>query len=230
MESKVKLNTTKIKHEKKLNKIFKRALLAFLFLLLLSYLVIGIIYNRGNFSITLDKNLYFDRGLIIYDDPQYKVYRTELYAEVPNTFDNISYKWLPDDLDQYEGSNNGKNYLAYSFYIENMGQEASDYWSELVIDDVIKNVDEAVRIRIYKDGKYVTYAKLSSNGTEEPDTVSFESDELVVREHVENFKPGDRSKYTIVLWIEGSDPDCTDNILGGEFKVHMDFNSEFVEN
>lgn len=230
MESKVKLNTSKIKREKKLNKIFKRALLAFLFLLLLSYLVIGIIYNRGNFSITLDKNLYFDRGLIIYDDPQYKVYRTELYAEVPNTFDNISYKWLPDDLDQYEGSNNGKNYLAYSFYIENTGQEVSDYWSELIIDDVIKNVDEAVRIRVYKDGKYVTYAKLSSNGTEEPDTVSFESDELVVREHVENFKPGDRSKYTIVLWIEGSDPDCTDNILGGEFKVHMDFNSEFVEN
>lgn len=230
MESKVELNTSKIKREKKLNKIFKRALLAFLFLLLLSYLVIGIIYNRGNFSITLDKNLYFDRGLIIYDDPQYKVYRTELYAEVPNTFDNISYKWLPDDLDQYEGSNNGKNYLAYSFYIENTGQEVSDYWSELIIDDVIKNVDEAVRIRVYKDGKYVTYAKLSSNGTEEPDTVSFESDELVVREHVENFKPGDRSKYTIVLWIEGSDPDCTDNILGGEFKVHMDFNSEFVEN
>jgi hypothetical protein len=37
------------------------------------------------------------------------------------------------------------------------------------------------------------------------------------------------SKYTIVLWIEGSDPECTDNILGGEFKVHMDFKSENTE-
>ena len=39
----------------------------------------------------------------------------------------------------------------------------------------------------------------------------------------------DKSKYTIVLWIEGSDPECTDNILGGEFKVHMDFKSENTE-
>ena len=207
-------------------------LILIILMLLLSfvYFTVGIIYNSGNFSITLDKNLYFDKGLIIYDDFNYKVYRTELYAEVPKTFDNIYYKWLPDNLDQYEGgSHNGDNYLAYTFYIENIGEQVSDYWSELVIDDVIKNVDEAVRIRVYRNGEYVTYAKLSSRGTAEPETVPFESDELVVREHVANFEPGDKDKYTIVIWVEGSDPECTDNILGGEFKVHMDFNSEYVE-
>ena len=31
------------------------------------------------------------------------------------------------------------------------------------------------------------------------------------------------------MWVEGTDIDCTDNILGGEIKVHMDFNSEFIE-
>ena len=39
----------------------------------------------------------------------------------------------------------------------------------------------------------------------------------------------DIDKYTIVMWVEGSDLDCTDNILGGEIKVHMEFNSEFKE-
>ena len=230
MESKVKLSTEKLEREKKLKKVFKIMLLVLILLLLILYFVVGIIYNSGNFSITLDKNLYFDKGLIVYDDSNYKVYRTELYAEVPNTFDNISYKWLPDNLNEYEGgSHNGDNYLAYTFYIENMGEQVSDYWSELVIDDVIKNVDEAVRIRVYRNGEYVTYAKLSSRGTAEPDTVPFESDELVVREHVANFEPGNKDKYTIVIWVEGSDPECTDNILGGEFKVHMDFNSEYVE-
>lgn len=230
MESKVKLSTEKLEREKKLKKVFKIILLILILLLLILYFVVGIIYNSGNFSITLDKNLYFDKGLIVYDDSNYKVYRTELYAEVPNTFDNISYKWLPDNLHDYEGgSHNGDNYLAYTFYIENMGEQVSDYWSELVIDDVIKNVDEAVRIRVYRNGEYVTYAKLSSRGTAEPETVPFESDELVVREHVANFEPGDKDKYTIVIWVEGSDPECTDNILGGEFKVHMDFNSEYVE-
>ena len=230
MESKVKLSTEKLEREKKIKKVFKIILLILILLLLVLYFVVGIIYNSGNFSITLDKNLYFDKGLIVYDDSNYKVYRTELYAEVPNTFDNISYKWLPDNLHEYEGgSHNGDNYLAYTFYIENIGEQVSDYWSELVIDDVIKNVDEAVRIRVYRNGEYVTYAKLSSRGTNEPETVPFESDELVVREHVANFKPGDKDKYTIVIWVEGSDPECTDNILGGEFKVHMDFNSEYVE-
>lgn len=230
MESKVKLSTEKLEREKKLKKVFKIILLILILLLLILYFVVGIIYNSGNFSITLDKNLYFDKGLIVYDDSNYKVYRTELYAEVPNTFDNISYKWLPDNLHDYEGgTHNGDNYLAYTFYIENMGEQVSDYWSELVIDDVIKNVDEAVRIRVYRNGEYVTYAKLSSRGTAEPKTVPFESDELVVREHVANFEPGDKDKYTIVIWVEGSDPECTDNILGGEFKVHMDFNSEYVE-
>ena len=230
MESKGKLSTEKLEREKKLKKVFKIILLILILLLLILYFVVGIIYNSGNFSITLDKNLYFDKGLIVYDDSNYKVYRTELYAEVPNTFDNISYKWLPDNLHDYEGgSHNGDNYLAYTFYIENMGEQVSDYWSELVIDDVIKNVDEAVRIRVYRNGEYVTYAKLSSRGTAEPETVPFESDELVVREHVANFEPGDKDKYTIVIWVEGSDPECTDNILGGEFKVHMDFNSEYVE-
>ena len=51
-----------------------------------------------------------------------------------------------------------------------------------------------------------------------------------MEEHVENFKPGDINKYTVVVWIEGTDPDCTDNILGGEFKAYMNFSSEDAEN
>ena len=230
MQNKLTLKSEKLKRERRMKKIFMLILIILMLLLLLAYFVVGIIYNSGNFSITLDKNLYFDKGLIVYDDSNYKVYRTELYAEVPKTFDNIYYKWLPDDLHNYEGgSHNGDNYFAYTFYIENLGEQTSDYWTELVIDDVIKNVDEAVRIRVYRDGQAITYAKLSSRGTAEPDTVPFESDELIVREHIIDFDPGRISKYTIVLWIEGSDPECTDNILGGEFKVHMDFKSENTE-
>ena len=230
MRGKIPLSTEKIKREKKMRKAFRIALLLLLLLLLIIYIVVSIIYNSGNFSITLDKNLYFEKGLIGYDDSNYKFYRTELYAEAPNTFDNISYRWLPDNLDEYNGgSHNGDNYLAYTFFVENLGKDTADYWSEVIIDDVIKNVDEAVRIRVYRDGKDVTYAKLSPRGTAEPDTVPFDSDDLVVREHVTNFGPGAISKYTIVMWVEGSDPECTDNILGGEFKVHMDFKSEVID-
>lgn len=229
MNSKIELSTKKMQREKKIQKIIKLVLLIILLILLLLYFVFGIIYNRGNFSITLDKNLYFGKGIIIYDNPEYKVFRTELYAATPNTFDNISYKWLPENINNYNGVHNGDNYMAYTFYIENLGNDISDYWSEVVIDDVIKNVDEVVRIRVYKNNDYVTYAKLSNQGTAERETTPFESSNKVVSDHIESFKPGDKIKYTVVLWLEGSDPECTDNILGGEFKFHMEFNSEHVE-
>lgn len=229
MNEKITLSASKIKRKKKIIKISKIALLVFLLFLLIIYIVVSVVYHSGNFTITLDKNLYFDKNIIIYDNSDYKVFRTELYAKSVETLDNISYKWLPDDLDAYEGSNNGENYVAYSFYIENFGDKASDYWSETEVVDVIKQVDEAVRIRIYKNGEYITYAKLGKNGNAEKNTIAFTSDDLVVREHVENFKPGEKTKYTVVIWIEGSDPECTDNILGGEIKIQMNFNSEFIE-
>ena len=230
MKKELNLSSKSMQKEKKLKRALRITLIIIFFILLLLYFVVGIIYNNGNFSISLDRNLYFDKGLIIYDDPSYKVYRTELLAEAPKTFDDISYKWLPNDISEHAGgSHNGDNYLAYTFYIENQGEETADYWSEVVIEDVIKNVDDAVRVRIYKNDEYVTYAKMGSDGVPEPNTVAFQEENLVVREHTENFKPGDIDKYTIVLWIEGSDPECTDNILGGEFKVSMQFNSEYVE-
>ena len=225
----IKNKANKIKSRKRLAKKTKFILLLLLLFLLGLYLVISVIYNNGNFSITLDDNLYYKKSLIIYDNPEYKVYRSELLAPAPETFDNISYKWLPENLHEYEGSHNGENYLAYSFYIENTGDRITDYWSEIVVSDVIKDVDEAVRIRVYKDDQYVTYAKAKADGTPEKNTEAFVSDDLVSIDHVEDFSPGDKIKYTIVLWIEGSDLECTDNILGGEFKVQMNFNSEFVD-
>ena len=231
MKSKVKLSASKVKQEKKTNKIFRIVLILIILILLILYFVIGIIYNRGNFSITLDKDLYFESGLMIYDDPEYKVYRSELLAPAPDTFDSMSYKWLPDNLGEEKlGEHNGDNYLAYTFLIENTGDKEVNYISRVVIEDVIKNVDEAVRIRIYKGSEYVTYAKLSNKGEPEEDTVPFLEDKIVMEEHVENFKPGDINKYTVVMWIEGIDADCTDNILGGEFKAYMNFSSEDAEN
>ena len=229
--NKKQINIIHFMLEKKLGKILFVFLLLIILILLILYYTIGIIYNNGNFSVTLDKNLYFDKGLIIYDDKDYKVYRTELLAPSPESFDNISHKWLPKDINDSEGgSHNGDNYLAYTFYVENTGSDVSDYWTEVVIGDVIRNVDSAVRIRIYKNGEYVTYAKIGGNGNAEPDKVPFQDDGTVAIRHNPNFKPGDIDKYTLVLWVEGSDPDCTDNILGGEFKVEMKFNSEHIDN
>ena len=51
----------------------------------------------------------------------------------------------------------------------------------------------------------------------------------VVGRHVasvanENFKAGDMDKITVVIWFEGDDPECVDDILEGEIKFSMDIN------
>ena len=229
MRAEVKITAEQYKKRKKRYRISKVILMVLLLILLLAYILFTFIYNGYSFTVSLDKNLYYDNDIIIYDSKDYKVYRQKLVVESLDYFDNISYRWLPNDLDNYDGSHNGENYLAYTFYIENMGEKVADYWNEIVIDDVIKNVDEAIRMRVYYDGEATTYAKLSSNGRPEVSTEPFYSEDRVMVQHIENFKPGDIHKYTIVMWLEGNDIDCNNNIIGGEFKAHMVFNSEFVD-
>jgi hypothetical protein len=35
------------------------------------------------------------------------------------------------------------------------------------------------------------------------------------------FEVGKIDKYTVVIWLEGDDPECIDDILGGEMKLKM---------
>ena len=229
MHGDVTISAKKLRTRKKFQKIIKIVLIILVITVIIIYVVFSVIYNGYNFTITLDSNLYYDNHLIIYETESYKVYRRQLRPESLEYFDNMSYKWLPNDINDYEGSHNGPNYFAYSFYIENMGDEIEDYYMEVIIDDVVKNVDDAIRYRIYFDDEETTYAKISPDtNNAEPGTTPFESDELITKQHVEKFGPGDKHKYTIVIWLEGSDPECTNNIIGGEFRAHMEFKSEFT--
>ena len=57
--------------------------------------------------------------------------------------------------------------------------------------------------------------------------IPFESESIVTSGIMENVEPGEVHKYTVVLWLEGDDPDCTDDIIGGH--LGLEFNFELVE-
>ena len=90
MKNKINSSANRHKRRKRNIKIVKLTLIVLILLLLVLYAVMGLIYNSGDFSITLDKNLYFKKNLIIYDDPDYKVFRSEMFAETVEALDNIS--------------------------------------------------------------------------------------------------------------------------------------------
>lgn len=154
-----------------------------------------------------------------------------LSAKAPERITNITYATLPlSNIDQVYGSHNGPNYVAYTFDLKNDGKVAVDFEEKLVIGNTTKGIDSAVRIIIYEDGFPTIYAKEASDGTAEKvsednqeDTVPFYDNFTVLNKTVTNFEVDAIRHYTIVIWIEGSDPDCKDNILGGEFKVSFSF-------
>lgn len=194
-------------------------------LLLLVTTIYGIIYivNRsGNFTINLDPNLRTQEKISISPYKDFRETYMTLTAKALDYMDNISINWLPDDLDEQEGEHSGDNYIAYTFFVRNEGGGAIDYRTQINIQSVIKNVDEAVRVKVIHNGEETVYAKISPiTGQPEPNTTPFFSNTRVMDFERKAFEVGDVDRFTIVIWLEGDDPECVDEILGGEMKMLM---------
>ena len=53
----------------------------------------------------------------------------------------------------------------------------------------------------------------------------FVSDSVVAEGIKENMAPGEVHKYTVVIWLEGDDPECVDRVIDGMATVEMSFNA-----
>lgn len=230
MASEVIVKADKIKKRNNIFKILKLGLMILLIILIFTFIILSVVYKGGKFTVSLDSRLALDSKIVIYEDNELKEPQKKLSARDMEFMDNISIDWLPKDIDNHNGSHNGENYIAYTFYIENEGDETINYWYSIIIDDVIKNVDEASRVMIYLNGEKTVYAKLNSyTKVEEIGTKAFYDKATAVLEQRKDFSPGMVDKFTIVIWLEGDDPDCTDNILGGEIKMHMEIRGEYKD-
>ena len=224
----VKVTADKIKKRNKITKNLKLILLVLFLLLIIIYFILSIVFEGANFTISLDPDFTNEKGIALYNDIEQKNIVKKLYVESEGFMDNISIDWLPEDIgNSAGGSHNGDNYIAYTFYIENQGEETLNYWYEISIVDVIKNVDEAIRIIVYHNNERTVYAKVNGDTKEaEKNTEKFYSEKIAVLESRTSFKPNDIDKFTVVFFLEGDDPDCIDTLIGGEIKMRMDIYEE----
>ncbi len=51
--------------------------------------------------------------------------------------------------------------------------------------------------------------------------ISFISESVVARGSQTGVAPQDTHKYTVVIWLEGDDPDCTNDLIGGHVGMEM---------
>ena len=128
----------------------------------------------------------------------------------------------------------------------------TDYGYTVNILSETLSTASAAWLMFFEDDKQIIYAQAQPNGKPEelygypsapyiesafdPEAQYYTEDGLVgivttpfidentaLQGYVQDFAPGDVKKYTIVVWLEGDDPDCNNSILGG----HVGFNIQF---
>ena len=146
--SKDKIDETTKKNKKgKLRERFLKVVLLVLIIFLINlYIILRILYEGDNFTVTLDSEFGKESNLKIYENLDKKLERTFLRSEDIDFLSDISINWIPADIhNQGEGSHNGPHFIAYTFYVENEGKETINYWKMIEIDNVARDVDKAIR-------------------------------------------------------------------------------------
>lgn len=164
---------------------------------------------------------------------------TMLAARGVTDIRDATYYYIPEDIREGNGikSDTKSNmYFAYSFYLKNASDVSVSYSATIGIERVLKNLDSAIRIMILvDDDEPLIFARPRPDGTPE---ILEESESSVIKKGYSTIPFTGNSfsainqnvleldqiqKYTIVIWLEGWDPDCTDAIMNGGLEVSITF-------
>jgi len=186
--------------------------------------------SSGNFIVVLDDEEY-TRGIVLSDNAEFVEPSPILFADSIGGVSPTSYSLLSlNNVRTTDGNyyDDDFTYLAYTFYLKNIGTETVDITFSLKITELHKGVDKAIRVLVIEDEEDVKiYQKPDIGDTNYPpnlpETISFVSDAIIFQDNFEEFAPNQVKKFSIVIWLEGLDPDCNDDLLGGMIKTRLKF-------
>ena len=185
--------------------------------------------KMGNFTINLNRLELYRKGISIADNGDFDGATARLTASTVEDATNISIDDLPEDIDYLDGSHNGKNYMAYTYYVRNAGKEDLGYKASITLDSCAKGAEKAVRVAVWRNGERVVYAAPATDGGEENGCKNFKSDDVVCTYTEKKFLVGNVDRYTIVIWMEGDDPECVDSIIGGSVEFSMKIDADYKD-
>lgn len=90
--------------------------------------------------------------------------------------------------------------------------------------------EKVIQTQLTKDNRgYITKEKLeemeltSPEGVYQLEAIPFQASDMVCSGIREEIEPGEIDKYTAVIWMEGEDPECVNDIIGGYVELAMKF-------
>ena len=205
-------------------KILAAALAALVVLTGLFY-IISVLYNQsGSFTIKVSKVDMTKYGLSLSESPDMTYKTSQLNMNIDEAITNIDGATIPEDIDDFTGGvHNGLHYIAYTFYLENAGEIECSVEYTVDMSGITNGLDDAMRLKLYVDGEATVYAKAAVDGNPEPGTTPFVSPNIMMRGRLSLIQPTEVHKFTVVLWIEGNDPECIDWLIDGQMKIDMNF-------
>ena len=225
----VKTNSKKVNKREALIRILT-IILIILLLFLFGLFACTTYIQNGNFTVTTGSDA-FNAGLGLSETGDFSNPQRILQGGKFEDMKEGTYPLIPADIDQYDGTHkfkteDGMYYYAYSFYVKNTGTDDGAYRAKLNMESATQGADEALRIMIIRNDERTVYAKPqinTNNVLEEFADKNFVSNRVVASFNNNEFKAGTIDKITVVIWFEGEDPECVDDILEGEVKLSMDF-------
>ena len=187
---------------------------------------VSALYKRtGSFTVSINKYEMTEYGLTLSESREMTHKTSHLNADINEHMTNIAGESIPANVDMIDGEHNGDNYVAYTFYVQNAGAVPVAFEYKIAFSNVTNNLEDAIRIRLYVNGEATTYAKTATDGSgAEPGTKEFYASTIAAFGRIDDFEPEEITKFTVVIWIEGNDPDCVDRLLGGQMNISMHAN------
>lgn len=201
-------------------------LLSLLLLVAVLFIAAFMQEKMGNFTINLNRLELFRKGISIDENGEFPNPTARLTVNTVQDATNISIEDLPKNIDDIEGEHNGRNYMAYTYYLRNAGKEDVGYRASITLRSSAKGAEEAVRVAVWYNGERTVYAEPAADGRPEEGCVSFVDHDTACVYVQDNFRVGDVDRYTIVIWMEGDDPECVDAIVGGSVEFVMNIDAE----
>jgi len=209
-------------------------------LFILSFLTVGItlcvifvfpmILGEFRFSLAPEK-IY---AIEISETSDFELSNTAL--EVKSNLEiNMSYTMLKiDDILSSQGQFIDPDYIymSYSFYIRNIGTEDVSVYYDMRFVEWHNWMQDTMRILVILDNQnYQLYQKSddsnlslsSSTQFELSDAIHFESNIIAFRDEIILLRPNQVKSFRVIIWLESSDKDYTDEHGYGRIKALLTF-------
>jgi hypothetical protein len=193
--------------------------------------------NVGCFTISLSKEVS-NYNVYISTDEEFKSYSPRLICDSFTNAQQITYTIINTNYVRkangiYKG--NGNTYVGYTYYVKNMGRETANLNFRMNIAQAEKNAEDVLWVWYFEgndDSSGRMFQKKDDLNNLPANWEGYHSsyrereyfiNDTTVFDGRFDLKSQEVKKFSLIIWLEGDDPDVNDQIVGGKINFNVEY-------